>query len=84
MHADLQEVSTPAHFFRVHLGVNLNFCPSQKFHPGLLVEDLDELVSRCEQFGYEIATGKGFESYRQVYVTDPFGNRLELLELTRG
>lgn len=69
---------------KLHLGVDRNFCPSKKSHPGLLVEDLDELVSRCEHSGYEIATGKGFESYRQVYVTDPFGNRLELLELVGG
>jgi catechol 2,3-dioxygenase-like lactoylglutathione lyase family enzyme len=69
---------------RLHLGIDYNFSPSKKSHPGLLVEDLDELVSRCEQSGYEIATGKGLGSYRQVYVTDPFGNRLELLERIGG
>jgi catechol 2,3-dioxygenase-like lactoylglutathione lyase family enzyme len=44
------------------------------------VEDLDELVSRCEAAGYRIVVGEGVKSYRQVYALDPFGNRLELLE----
>jgi catechol 2,3-dioxygenase-like lactoylglutathione lyase family enzyme len=65
---------------KLHLGVVRNFCPAHKAHPGLLVEDLDELVNRCEKSGYRIVVGKGVENYHQVYVTDPFGNRLELLE----
>lgn len=65
---------------KLHLGVDGNFCPATKAHPGLLVEDLDELISRCEASGNKIVVGEGMESYRQVYVVDPFGNRLELLE----
>jgi catechol 2,3-dioxygenase-like lactoylglutathione lyase family enzyme len=65
---------------KLHLGIDRNFCPAKKAHPGLLVEDLDELVSRCEKSGYMVEAGEGVESYRQVYVTDPFGNRIELLE----
>jgi catechol 2,3-dioxygenase-like lactoylglutathione lyase family enzyme len=92
----LREKSKPEHLaqyggvwfeqydLKLHLGVDHNFSPSKKSHPGLLVEDLDELVSRCEHSGYEIVTGRSFESYRQVYVTDPFGNRIELLELISG
>jgi hypothetical protein len=33
---------------KLHLGVDSNFCPAQKAHPGLLVEDLDELMRRCD------------------------------------
>jgi catechol 2,3-dioxygenase-like lactoylglutathione lyase family enzyme len=65
---------------KLHLGVDGNFCPATKAHPGLLVEDLDELINRCEASGNRIVVGEGMESYRQVYVIDPFGNRLELLE----
>jgi catechol 2,3-dioxygenase-like lactoylglutathione lyase family enzyme len=65
---------------KLHLGVDCNFCPSQKAHPGLLVEGLDELISRCKKFGYRVVAGEGVENYRQVYVTDPFGNRIELME----
>jgi catechol 2,3-dioxygenase-like lactoylglutathione lyase family enzyme len=88
----LREQSKPEHLvnrggiwfeqdnLKLHLGIDLNFCPAKKAHPGLLVEDLDELVSRCEKSGYMVEAGEGVESYRQVYVTDPFGNRIELLE----
>lgn len=65
---------------KLHLGVDCNFCPATKAHPGLLVEDLDELVARCGEAGYRVVTGEGAENYRQVYVTDPFGNRIELME----
>jgi catechol 2,3-dioxygenase-like lactoylglutathione lyase family enzyme len=63
---------------KLHLGVvrvasalpNRNFCPATKAHPGLLVEDLDELVRRCEAAGSRIAIGEGVKSYYQVYATD--------------
>jgi extradiol dioxygenase family protein len=64
---------------KLHLGVDRNFCPAMKAHPGLLVEDLDELVSRCEAAGYKTVVGEGIERCRQVYVIDPFGNRLEFI-----
>jgi catechol 2,3-dioxygenase-like lactoylglutathione lyase family enzyme len=66
---------------KLHLGIDYNFYPAKKAHPGLLVEDLDEIVSRCEKSGYSFLAGEDVEGYRQVYVTDPFGNRIELLEL---
>jgi catechol 2,3-dioxygenase-like lactoylglutathione lyase family enzyme len=65
---------------KLHLGVDLNFCPATKAHPGLLVEDLNELIRRCEAAGYKVVVGEGVKSYRQAYTIDPFGNRLELLE----
>jgi catechol 2,3-dioxygenase-like lactoylglutathione lyase family enzyme len=69
---------------KLHLGVDLSFRPAQKAHPGLLVEDLDELIDRCKRSGYRVVGGEGVEHYRQVYVTDPFGNRIELMESIRG
>ncbi|MBW4518333.1 MAG: hypothetical protein KME16_01185 [Scytolyngbya sp. HA4215-MV1] len=66
---------------KLHLGIDLDFCPAKKAHPGLLVEDLDEVINQCKQFGYEVVVSEEVENYRQVYVTDPFGNRIELLEL---
>jgi catechol 2,3-dioxygenase-like lactoylglutathione lyase family enzyme len=65
---------------KLHLGIERNFCPATKAHPGLLVEGLDELIARCEAAGYQIVVGERVTSYRQAYTLDPFGNRLELLE----
>jgi catechol 2,3-dioxygenase-like lactoylglutathione lyase family enzyme len=65
---------------KLHLGVDINFCPAKKAHPGLLVEDLNELIDRCRKSEYAIEISEGFDSYHQVYITDPFGNRIEFLE----
>jgi catechol 2,3-dioxygenase-like lactoylglutathione lyase family enzyme len=65
---------------KVHLGVEADFRPARKAHPALLVEDLDGLVERLGAGGVEARPGDGVDGHRQVYVDDPFGNRIELLE----
>jgi catechol 2,3-dioxygenase-like lactoylglutathione lyase family enzyme len=65
---------------KIHLGVELDFRPARKAHPALLVEDLAGLVTRLEAAGYVCTTDEPLEGYRRVYVNDPFGNRIELME----
>ncbi len=65
---------------RIHLGVEKDFRPAKKAHPALLVERLDELVERCRSAEYEVVSDEPLEGYNRVYVNDPFGNRLELME----
>jgi len=65
---------------KVHLGVEQDFRPARKAHPALLVHDLQTLVQRCEAAGYQITTDMLLPGYDRVYVADPFGNRIELLE----
>jgi catechol 2,3-dioxygenase-like lactoylglutathione lyase family enzyme len=67
---------------RVHLGVEPDFRPARKAHPGLLVEDLAELVARLERAGYAVTDDDSLEGYNRAYVDDPFGNRIELMERT--
>ena len=64
---------------RVHLGVEQDFRPAHKAHPGLLVRDLKLLAQRLAGAGYEVTKGEPLEGYDHIYVNDPFGNRLELL-----
>ena len=52
-------------------------------HPALLVDDLPALVARLEAAEAEV-TPDPLEGYFRVYVDDPFGNRLELLEPDDG
>src|SRR5262245_34621304 len=54
---------------RVHLGVEADFRPAKKAHPGLLVEDLQSLVRRLGDAGYEVIEGEPLEGYRHVYVS---------------
>jgi catechol 2,3-dioxygenase-like lactoylglutathione lyase family enzyme len=64
----------------IHLGVEDDFRPARKAHPALLVEGLGELAAVCEAAGYEITHDASLHHYDHVYVTDPFGNRIELME----
>jgi len=65
---------------RVHLGVEADFRPAKKAHPGLLVKNLESLVVRLRDAGYAVISGEPMTGYNHIYVNDPFGNRLELLE----
>jgi catechol 2,3-dioxygenase-like lactoylglutathione lyase family enzyme len=64
----------------LHLGVEDDFRPARKAHPGLLVDGLDELAERIEAHGVEVQWDDSFPGFRRCYVADPFGNRVELLE----
>ncbi len=65
---------------RIHLGVEAEFRPARKAHPALLVEGLNELAARCERAGFSMTSDEPLEGYDRRYVTDPFGNRIELME----
>lgn len=65
---------------RVHLGVEADFKAARKAHPGLLVRELPRLVERLRSNNHHVIGDEPLEGYDRVYVDDPFGNRLELLE----
>lgn len=72
---------------QLHLGIEKGFTPPRKAHPGILVHGLTELAARLEAAAAEPAgaeTGPVWDDdlpgFRRCYVTDPVGNRLELLE----
>lgn len=69
-----------SHGVKVHLGVDRDFRPARKAHPALLVQDLPAMVRRLRDAGVAIADDELLPGYDRVYVTDPFGNRLELME----
>ena len=65
---------------KVHLGVEADFRPARKAHPALLVADLEALVARLKQHNVKIVDDDPLDGYFRVYVADPFGNRIELME----
>ena len=65
---------------KIHLGVDPEFRPARKAHPGLLVSHLEEMVRRLAEAGVDVIADELLPGYDRVYVHDPFGNRLELLE----
>lgn len=67
---------------KVHLGVEAEFRAARKAHPAFLVRGLGELVGRLRAAGAEVTDDGLLPGHERVYVTDPFGNRLELVERT--
>src|ERR1700689_648644 len=67
---------------KIHLGVESEFHPARKAHPALLVVDLEALIGRLKTAGHDVREDEPLEGYIRVYVDDPFGNRIELMERT--
>jgi catechol 2,3-dioxygenase-like lactoylglutathione lyase family enzyme len=65
---------------RIHLGVEPDFRPARKAHPALAVDGLDRLVEALATAGVAVQSAPPLEGRRHVYVDDPFGNRIELIE----
>ncbi len=65
---------------KVHLGVEADFRPAKKAHPAFLVQDLPRLMKALELGGYKMKSDEPLEGYDRIYVDDPFGNRIELME----
>jgi len=66
---------------KVHLGVEKNFVPARKAHPAFVVEDLAALTTKLVSAGCPISHDEPLEGYDRIFVHDPFGNRIELLEV---
>ena len=65
---------------KIHLGVEADFRPARKAHPALIVEDLAALAAALTKAGYPVRSDEPLEGYTRLYVDDPFGNRIELME----
>ncbi|MEH1099739.1 VOC family protein [Micromonospora sp. CPCC 205561] len=64
----------------LHLGVEDDFRPAGKAHPGLLRPDLDALAARLAAAGYPVTWGDGeLPGMRRFHSRDAHGNRLEFL-----
>jgi catechol 2,3-dioxygenase-like lactoylglutathione lyase family enzyme len=93
---EIPEIAKPPHLakrggcwfergdLKLHLGVEADFRPARKAHVALLVEDLDSLRQQLEAAGYPSQEDQPLAGYYRIYVDDPFGNRLELMELKRS
>jgi catechol 2,3-dioxygenase-like lactoylglutathione lyase family enzyme len=68
------------HGIELHLGVEEDFRPARKAHPGLLVRGIDAWAERLRAAGSPVSYDGGFPGMRRFYTEDPHGNRLEFLE----
>jgi catechol 2,3-dioxygenase-like lactoylglutathione lyase family enzyme len=62
---------------QIHVGVEAEFAPARKAHPGFVVEDLEALRERLRAVGQEPRDDDTIPGTSRFYAEDPFGNRLE-------
>jgi len=46
----------------------------------LLVQGLQAIAEACRSGGFQVIEAEGLEGYDRIFMSDPFGNRIELLE----
>ena len=64
----------------IHLGVEHDFRPNAKAHPGMVVDGIRELARDLEAADVAVEWDEGLSGFDRFYCRDPFGNRLEFLE----
>jgi catechol 2,3-dioxygenase-like lactoylglutathione lyase family enzyme len=69
---------------KVHLGVEPEFRPAHKAHPAFIVSELVALVAQFRSAGSPVTEDHCLQGYYRVFVHDPFGNRIELMEPIAG
>lgn len=65
---------------RLHLGVEDGFRPARKAHPAFQVSDLTALITHLKAHAIEVRPDNNLAGFHRVFVDDPFGNRIELLQ----
>ncbi|MFE9123514.1 VOC family protein [Streptomyces sp. NPDC007172] len=65
---------------QLHLGIEEDFRPARKAHPGLRVTSIEAYARRLAEHGAPVGWDEGLPGHRRFYSEDPVGNRLEFLE----
>ncbi|MFF4574774.1 VOC family protein [Streptomyces sp. NPDC001410] len=65
---------------QLHLGIEEDFRPARKAHPGLRVTDIEAYAARLVERGAPVTWDDKLPGCRRFYSEDPVGNRLEFLE----
>lgn len=65
---------------RLHLGVEEDFRPARKAHPGIRVTGIEAFAARLEEGGAPVTWDDNLPGHLRFFSQDPVGNRLEFLE----
>jgi len=66
---------------QLHLGVEEPFRPAAKAHPALAVDDASALFAKLQTAGVACEWDHALPGVVRFYAQDPWGNRLEFMEL---
>ncbi|MEU1596749.1 glyoxalase [Streptomyces sp. NPDC005708] len=65
---------------QLHLGIESDFRPARKAHPGLRVTGITAYADRLAALGAPVTWDDNLPGHHRFYSEDPVGNRLEFLE----
>ncbi len=65
---------------QIHLGIEADFTPAKKAHPGLRVTGIHAYAERLRQQGAPVTWDDNLPGHHRFYSQDPVGNRLEFLQ----
>ncbi|GAC1559460.1 MAG: VOC family protein [Herpetosiphon sp.] len=68
----------------IHLGVEQSFVPARKAHPALRVRDLEAARLHLLAAGVLVTPDDAVPHLRRFYIADPWGNRIECIEVDKG
>jgi catechol 2,3-dioxygenase-like lactoylglutathione lyase family enzyme len=66
---------------QLHVGVEPDFRAARKAHPAIAVRDASALETALTSAGIETICDNAIPGVRRFYAADPFGNRLEFVEV---
>ncbi|MFS0888835.1 VOC family protein [Peribacillus frigoritolerans] len=66
--------------YQIHIGIEEPFYPAKKAHPAFEIENIEELKKHLVTNGIDVIEDDKLPGAKRFYISDPFGNRMELLE----
>lgn len=68
--------------YQIHIGIEEPFAPAKKAHPAFQVENLEALKTHLMKHEVNFIVDTDLPGADRIYVNDPFGNRIEILDWT--
>lgn len=66
--------------YQIHIGIEDPFAPAKKAHPAFQIENLEALKIHLIKNEVSYVVDTDLPGANRIYLHDPFGNRIELLE----
>ncbi|MET9775425.1 glyoxalase [Streptomyces sp. NPDC006367] len=65
---------------QLHLGIENDFRPAKKAHPGIRTARIEAYAARLAAHGAPVTWDDALPGHKRFFTEDPVGNRLEFLE----
>ncbi|MCT8138038.1 VOC family protein [Anaerobacillus sp. CMMVII] len=66
--------------YQIHIGIEEPFFPAKKAHPAFVVENIEAFKTHLQRNLVTFLVDDNLPGANRIYLNDPFGNRIEVLE----